>query len=90
MLLLFAIDMDAIDVDHDSFSIYIIKFLGRLAPLIYDILQILEGEFFLELLENIESEKWESAFIQHEVMRIFRIFSGFISDLYDILMEYIL
>lgn len=90
MFFFFPIDMDAIDVDHDSFSIYIIEFFGRLASFIYDIFEVLEGEFFFEFLENIESEKTESAFIQHKIMGIFGIFSWFVSDLYEILMQHIL
>jgi hypothetical protein len=50
-------------------------FLRRLAFFFYDIFEVLEGELILEGLEDIESEKAEPTFVQHEIMRIFGIFS---------------
>ena len=90
MFLLFAVDMHAIDIDHDPFSVHVVMLLRRLAFLFYDILEILIGEFFSERLENIEPEKGEPAFIQHEVMGIFGIFSGFVGYLHEILMKNVL
>ena len=90
MLLLFAADMHAIDVDHDPFPIHVIMLLGGLASLFYDLLEIVIGEFLFEGLEDIESEKRESALVQHEIMRVFGIFPRFIGYLDQILMEHVL
>ena len=90
MLLLLAIDMDVIDVDHNPFPIYVIMFLRRLALFLYDILEILKGEFFFKFLKYIESEKWEPAFVEHEVMGVFGIFPWFVCYLDQILMKHIL
>jgi len=90
MFFFLAIDMDAIDVDLDPFPIDIIMLFRSLAFLFDDILEILECEFFLELLEYIEPEKRESALVQHEVMGIFGILSGFISYLQEIFMKHVL
>lgn len=73
MLLLFAIDMDAIDIRHDPFPVHIMVLLSRLGFLFHDLLEVVDGEFLLERLEDIEPEKREPALIEHEIMLVFGI-----------------
>ena len=85
VLLLFAVDMNIVDIDHDPFPIDIVVFFGRFTFLFYDIFEILERELLVECLENIESEEAEPAFIQHEIMGIFWVLSWIIRDLDEVL-----
>lgn len=87
---LFAVYMDAIDIDHDPFAVDVVVFLGGLASVLYDVLEVLEREFLLERLEDVEPEEGEPAFVEHEIMRVFGIFPRFVGDLDEILVQHIL
>ena len=67
--------MNVIDIDHNSFAVDIMMFFCRFTSFVYDGFEIIIGEFFFKSLENIESEKTEPAFVQHEIMGIFWVLS---------------
>ena len=75
VFLFFAVDKDTIDVDHNPFAIDIMMFFCGLAFFFDDFFEIIIREFFVERLENIKPEKRKSAFIEHEIMAIFGVFS---------------
>jgi hypothetical protein len=69
--LLFAIYEDSVDVGHDFFAS---DALDGFQFFCDDVIQIFERERILIIVEDVESEKRESAFVKHEIVVVGWIF----------------